>query len=188
MRTRRDPHGSGSGAITGGWESGGFGVVGGGVAWRCGVGVGEVVDLADDVVPGCGIPCGLEEFALGKGDGFQEDFGEIGEGVGGSWGDAAFDDGGKEARHGEVEAGGGNDFADEGPGDAAGGVILLVEVTEFAQVVEAVFGVGRGTREAAATSIREGKGTQRRAVFGIVGRHKRLQKVNLDLLGRASLR
>lgn len=67
------PHSKG-GAIRGVHGSGGFGILGGGVAWRCGVGIGEVVDLADDVVPAGGIACGEEEFALGVGDGLQEDF------------------------------------------------------------------------------------------------------------------
>jgi len=122
--------------------------------------------LAGDDVPAGGVACGLEEFALGVGDGLQEDFGEVGEGVGGFGGDAALGHGGKETSHGEVEGGGGDDFADKGQGDVVGGVIVLAKVTELALVMVAVFGVGERTRKAAATSIREGEGTQRRAVFG----------------------
>ena len=95
---------------------------------RCGIGIGEAVDLADDVVPAGGIAGGEEEFVLGVGDGLQEDFGEVGEGVGGLGGDAAFGDGGEETRDGEVEGRGGDDFADERQGDVAGGVIVLAEV------------------------------------------------------------
>jgi len=84
--------------------------------------------LADDVVPAGGVTCGEEEFALGVGDGLQEDFGEIGEGVGGLGGDAAFGNGSEDARDGEVEGGGGDDFADERQGDIAGGVIVLAKV------------------------------------------------------------
>jgi hypothetical protein len=162
--------------LRGGRESGGFGIVGGGAAWRSGIGVGEVVDLADDVVPAGGVAGGEEEFALGVGDGLQEDFGEIGEGVGGFGGDAAFGNGGEEACDGEVEGRGGDDFADERQGDAVGSVIVLAEMTELALVVVAVFGVGERTRKAAATSIRKGKSAQRRAVFGIGGRHRDSRK------------
>jgi len=108
---------------------------------------------------------------LGVGDGLQEDFGEIGEGVGGPGGDAAFGNGGEEARDSEVEGRGCDDFTDERQGDIACGVLLLAEMTELALVMVAVFGVGEWTRKAAAAAVREGEGTQRRAVFGVIGRH-----------------
>jgi hypothetical protein len=142
--------------------------------------------LADYVVPAGWIACGEEEFALGVGDGLQENLGKIGEGVGGLGGDAAFGNGGEKACDGEVEGRGCDDFADERQGDIVGGVIVLAEVTELALVMVAVFGVGERTRKAAATAIREGKGAQRRAVFGCIGRHGLLPK--LEMRGRASPR
>ena len=142
--------------------------------------------MADDVVPAAGIAGGEEEFALGVGDGLQENLSEIGEGVGGFGGDAAFGNGGEEACDGEVEGRGGDDFANEGQGDVAGGVIVFAEVAELALVMMAIFGVGERTRKAAATTISEGKSTQRRAVFGIGGRHGGLQRI--ELWGRASVR
>jgi hypothetical protein len=49
-----------------------------------------------------------------------------------------------------------------------------------------VFGVGERTRKAAAAAVGEGESTKRGAVFGIVGRHGVLLK--LELRGRASRR
>jgi len=164
--------------MVGGWVRGRGG--------RSSVGIGEVIDLADYVVPAGGIACGEEEFALGVGDGLQENLGKIGEGVGGLGGDAAFGNGGEKECDGEVEGRGCDDFADERQGDIVGGVIVLAEVTELALVMVAVFGVGERTRKAAATAIREGKGAQRRAVFGCIGRHGLLPK--LEMRGRASPR
>jgi hypothetical protein len=132
--------------------------------------------LADDVVPAGGIARGEKEFALGVGDGLQENFGKIGEGVGGFGGDAAFGNRGEKTGDGEIEGRGGDDFADERQSDVAGGIIVFAEIAELALVVVAVLGVGRGARQAAVTTISKGESTQRCAVFGIVGRHRDSRK------------
>jgi hypothetical protein len=142
--------------------------------------VWEVVKVAADELSPKASKVALLEFFVGFVDGFEERVGDTGEG-GGVFGiDTAFGEGVKEASERVGEGGSGYEVAGDGFYKFGGGGVGLAKMAELALVMVAVFGVGERTRKAAATSIREGKGTQRRAVFGGIGRHGLLHQVKLD--------
>jgi len=146
------------------------------------------VHAADEAVPGVVTLESLEVFAIGHGDGLQEDLREIDQRDGGFGWNTAVRNGGKEPSEGVVEGGAGNERTRKGSGDIAGGGVGLAELADLALVVEAVFGLAGRTKHAAMTAIGIGKSTQRRAVFGVVGGHRRLQNRRFEYVGKSLAR
>jgi hypothetical protein len=142
--------------------------------------VWEVVKVAADELSPIASKVALLEFFVGFVDGFEERVCDTGEG-GGVFGiNTTFGEGVKEASERVGEGGSGYEVAGDGFYKFGGGGVGLAEVAELALVMEAVFGLAGRAKHAAMTAIGIGKSTQRRAVFGVVGRHRGLQKENLD--------
>jgi len=83
---------------------------------RCGwPGIGEVNAVVDQVLPGLE---GIDEFGffLGHGQGEEHYLAQIGEGGGGTLGDAVLGQGGEDFAHYVVDVGGGQEIAGEGGG------------------------------------------------------------------------
>ena len=104
---------------------------------RCGwPGIGEVNAVVDQVLPSLE---GIDEFGffLGHGQGEEHYLAQIGEGGGGTLGDAVLGQSGEDFAHDVVDVGGGQEIAGEGGGH------LRAEPVGFEQLV-----LGMGVEEA----------------------------------------
>jgi hypothetical protein len=139
--------------------------------------VWEIVEAVADKLSPIAVEVTGPEFFIGFVDGFEEGVGDTREGRCVFGIDAALGESVEETCEALCERGCGNEVTGNRFDNFGGGVVGLAEVAELALVVEAEFGPARRAKHAALTAIGIGKSTQRRAVFGVVGRHKRLQKL-----------
>jgi hypothetical protein len=137
--------------------------------------VGDVVVVFADELAPVAVEVALLEFVGSGVDRFEKGGGDAGEGGGAFGVETAFGNGVVDAGEGLRESGGGDEVADERFTQVRSGFVGFAEVAELAFVVEAVAGFLGFTKHAALAAVGKSESTQRRAVFGVVGRHRILQ-------------
>src|SRR5712691_7670726 len=120
--------------------------------------------IADGVAPRVGAE-GVDVLFLGKMDGLDEGFREIGDGAGGAGFDVPADDGGQEAAEGGAEIAGGKVFAGKEISEVAAEFIGGAGLGVFAGVVGAEVGMMGGAGSAALAAVGKGEPTQGLAVL-----------------------